>query len=731
MSQTASNPSRTPTKDTPPLSPARPGLFAPLRLSQRLRNEKVLLLLLTLLALALRLWQLERVPPGWRDDELIEALVISQKVLNGDLAFFYPDASGHEALYHVLHALLLAITGPTAFGIRGLSVLAGTLAVPLTYLVGKRLFHPTVGWVAALGLAFSFWGLMYSRFGLRHVLLPTLVLAAFLFFWQSMNADNRGAGERRSGGAGNRQSSIAYPLFSAFFVALGFYTYFAGRGVPLILLAFMGYVWLMRRELFRRQWRQWALFLGVIFLLALPLALTLRQQPEAEGRVAELALPLIEARQGNFAPLIEYTRITLGMFHSTGDEEWLYNIPNRPLFSPIGALFLWAGVLWTAWQAGGYLLWHLGLRIASRSPLAAPRCADSQLPAAFLFIWWLAGISPAFISVPPASLGHTLLAQPATYLMAALPVWRLGSGDLRWKSRDRILETGDWKLAIGNWRLKAISNLQSLISIFLALLLVGSIAWRDLPDYFVNWPQRGMVRFLYHTDIRDVAIYVNENPELQDFGISWLLAGPWARLALELDLEQPTAVSPRWYHPERAIILEPALSFAGYPNVTAVYADMLVPTGAQAGGYALSLIQGAPDVTGGEVCFANRLCWQTAVYDATTHALDLTWRVGRELTLPPFVLISNPPPPGVYNGPRLAVFAQLWDGNGRFLTGDDGLWVDPYTLHPGDCFMQRHWLLPPQGSQPATIVIGLYDPFTGARILTEDGREFVEIAISD
>ncbi len=724
MSQTANNPSHTPAKDAAQLSANRAARFAPLWLSQRLRSEKVLLLLLTLLALALRLWRLERVPPGWRDDELIEALVISQKVLNGELAFFYPDASGHEALYHVLHALLLAVAGPTAFGIRGVSVLAGTLAVPLTYLVGKRLFHPTVGWVAALGLALSFWGLMYSRFGLRHVLLPTLVLAAFLFFWQSVINGSKAAEQRRNAEAGNRQSSIPNPqspipylLLSALFVALGFYTYFAGRGVPLILLAFMGYVWLAWRELFRQQWRLWALFLGVTFLLALPLALTLRQQPEAEGRVAELALPLVEARQGNFAPLIEYTRITLSMFHSTGDEEWLYNIPNRPLFSPIGALFLWAGVLWTAWQAGGFLLWDLGLRIASRfTPrvsrftFPASRLRDNQLPAAFLFIWWLAGISPAFISVPPASLGHTLLAQPATYLMAALPVWRLASS---------------------NWRWKPIAQRQSFSAVLLALLLVGGIAWRDLPDYFVNWPQRGMVRFLYHADIRDVALYLNENPALQDFGIAWLLAGPWARLALALDLEQPTAVSLRWYHPERAIILEPALSFAGYPNVTAVYADMLVPTGAQAGGYVLSRVQSAPEAAAEAVCFANGLCWQTAVYDAATHALDLTWRVGRELTLPPFVLISNPPPPGVYNGPRLAVFAQLWDGDGRFLTGDDGLWVDPYTLHPGDRFMQRHWLLPPQGSQPTTIVIGLYDPFTGARILTEDGREFVEIAISD
>ena len=35
------------------------------------------------------------VPPGWRDDELIETLVISRNILGGDLRFYYPDASGH------------------------------------------------------------------------------------------------------------------------------------------------------------------------------------------------------------------------------------------------------------------------------------------------------------------------------------------------------------------------------------------------------------------------------------------------------------------------------------------------------------------------------------------------------------------------------------------------------------------------------------------------------------
>ena len=92
----------------------------------------VVIIFLTLLALFLRLWRLEEVPPGWRDDELINSLVISQKVLDGDWAIYYPDASGHEALYHFLSAVTLGIFGPGTAGIRWLPAILGTMTIPLT-----------------------------------------------------------------------------------------------------------------------------------------------------------------------------------------------------------------------------------------------------------------------------------------------------------------------------------------------------------------------------------------------------------------------------------------------------------------------------------------------------------------------------------------------------------------------------------------------------------------------
>ncbi|WP_420641746.1 glycosyltransferase family 39 protein [Candidatus Leptofilum sp.] len=678
-------------------------------MSQR-RREFWLIVAITFVAFVLRLWQLGHLPPGWRDDELINSLVISQKVLNGDLAVYYPDASGHEALYHALNAIMLGLFGANWAGVRLLSAFLGTLAVPLTYKVGRQLFGRWVGITAAAGLTVSFWGLMYARFGLRHVLMPLLTLGAFYFFWQGFQkGDQRLEIRDFRGSLFNLRSPISNYLITAVFMSLGFYTYFAGRGVPLILLAFMGGVWLLARPYFYSHWRGWFVMLVGTAVLAIPLILTLQAQPEAEGRVAELAVPLVEARAGNFEPLQEYVITTLGMFHATGDGEWLYNIPNRPLFGVVGAIFFWGGVLLALVDSVRLLLGRL------RRKAIDPTTQMRGLATIFLLLWWLAGIAPAFISVPPASLGHTILAQPVTYILAALPMGRL--------------EIRDWRLSAQS----LIPNLQSPLAILMGLLLVGSIAVRDLPDYFQRWPERGMVRFLYRADIQNVADYVNQTPEMTDFGVSGLLAGPWDRLALQIGLHNDDDVRPRWFNAERALLLSPPLSFVGFPDTAVSYEPLVNPVAPRitAGTYLLAQTEAQmlADPSNERICFMNGLCWLTAVYDSETNRLELGWQVGETLQLPPIPLISNPPPPGVYAGPRLQVFAQLLDAEGNFLTGDDGLWVDPVTLQPGDTFLQQHWLSLPEDAIGETAVFGLYDPMTGERILTTDGRDHLRLEI--
>jgi 4-amino-4-deoxy-L-arabinose transferase-like glycosyltransferase len=665
----------------------------------------LLLGLVLLAAIFLRFWRLDTIPPGWRDDELINSLVISQHVLDGDLAVYYADASGHEALYHALNALMLGAFGSGVPGIRWLSAVLGVISVFLTFLLGRRLYDPLTGLIASAALAVSFWSLMYSRVGIRHILLPVLALAAFLFFFRGL-----GIGDEQ---ARSDRAHLLDFILAGFFMGLSFYSYFASRGVPLILLVFLLYVLIFQRSLIKRTWQGLLLMFGLTFLMAIPLLVTLARQPESEARVAELAVPLVEARGGNFEPLQEHVLTTLGMFHSTGDDEWLYNIPDRPLFGPAGALFFWAGVL----IAVVYALrpayeWLFRRRKRDQVKQSAAIANASSLASAFLLTWWLAGISPAFISVPPASLGHTILAQPAVYLIVSLPVWWLGQT----RFRDR-----DWLVTVS------------------AVILLASIAMRDIPDYFNEWPQRGMTRFLYRADIRDVSQYLNEETDLQDFAISGLLAGPWDKLALSIDLDEDRAetVSARWYNPERALMLSPAVSFAGFPVVETPYptAQERVPGVEGIGGYRLMRVR--PELTPlmavppAPVCFENGLCWIAHHYDPQNGRLNLAWSLDEELDLPPIPLISNPPPPGVYAGPRLSIFAQLQDMDGNFLVGDDGLWVDPQTLLVGDRFIQQH-VLPAEGNTDSvTAVFGLYDPLSGERILTRDGRDHIRLELGE
>src|SRR5690606_7636671 len=161
---------------------------------------------------------------------------------------------------------------------------------------------------------------------------------------------------------------------------------------------------------------------------------------------------------------------------------------------------------------------------------------------------------------------------------------------------------------------------------------------------------------------------LEERPELADFAISGLLPGPWDRLALELEASEhvPQAIRPRWYNPQRAIFLglagEPAVAFMGYPAVEVVYEGWYEPLpGETAGGYQLAEVNsGLPQSL--PTCFENGLCLAGIEGDPASGQVDLLWRVVRPLSLPEMPLVSKPPPPGVYEGPRLFVFAQLVDG---------------------------------------------------------------------
>ncbi|MEM9774464.1 MAG: hypothetical protein AAF902_07795 [Chloroflexota bacterium] len=665
------------------------------------KTEIFLLAILFLITLGLRVWQLDSVPPGWRDDELINSLVISQHTLDGDIRAYYSDASGHEGLYHILNAPFLAFFGPSPAGIRLLSVILGGVTIFFTYLLAVQLFgqkHRPAAFIIALGLSLSFWSLMYSRTGIRHIALPACVLPSFYFLWRWLAQVQTDADLPKLG---------RNLLWSAVFLALAYYTYFASRGVPLILVAFFAYLTLINWPIIKKTWQPLLIFFVLSTLFAFPLYLSIQAQPGADARVAELAVPLIAMGEGDFAPLFEYIRVTLGMFHATGDSEFLYNIPNRPVFGPLGAILFWLGIVICVWQTLTPL-WRKWVNKAEQN-------FASHWPYAFLLLWWGAGISPAFISVPPASLSHTILAQSAVYIILGVPlIFLLDQFEIQPSPSSK-----SWDFA--------------LVNIIFGAALIIPIGFRDLPAYFVEWPGRGQTRFLYRADIRELAEEISSD-QIVDFAVGGPLAGPWDRIALNANLGGHAAEAKvRWYNPERAAFLLPRVSIFGRPRTAQVWLkETFQPIGTGIGefnAYRSSLLP-FPDED--EVCFENNLCLTPNInYQGSDQPVEVVLQVFVTSIdqLPIVPLISNPSPPDVYAGSRLSAFVQLLAADGTYLTGDDGFWVDPETLEVGDIFQQRHTMLPPGLDAGDTIAFGLYDPMTGQRILTKDGRDSVHIQI--
>jgi 4-amino-4-deoxy-L-arabinose transferase-like glycosyltransferase len=649
--------------------------------------DRWLIVVILLLAWGLRLCCLETIPPGWRDDELVEIYTLSGEVLAGRPAFYFTGASGHEPLYHTVRAGLLALWGINPLTGHLIPIVSGTLAVSLTHRLCRRLFGRTVALLAAALMACGFWPLMYSRFGVRHQMLVPLALAMFCLLWSVA----------RSASASRRRAVVA----SGVSLAAALYTYTASRVMPLILLGFGIYLALFHRQRFRRWWQPLLAILLLAAALTAPMWVAIargRSEAAAQGvgadaRLAELAVPLRELQAGNPRPLLENVWTTLGMFHATGDPEWLYNIAGRPVFNLLGGVLLWAGVVLCLFR------WR------------QPRCS-------FLLLWMGCGLLPTFLSIPAASLSHSILAQPVAYILPILP----------------LVETYRWlKSQLPNLKPR-IRSLPFAICCLLSAVFLATNAIRDLHDYFVVWPREEMVRILYRADYREAARYLDAHPEIADIAVSSALFGPWDRLALETDTwredvavrlfdpgrvmvwssgdDPSTVLLTSWPHPASPIdgsletsvdppeIISPRLTLYNLPAVLSSQSQIPSPLARFANG--LELI-GAR--------------WVDEPLPGQESVLLTAWLVAAPLDLPPMPIVANPPPLGVYSGPRLKVFAHLPAADGTFGGGDDGLWVDPLTLQPGDYFVQVHRFELPTDAPagPYTVRLGLYDPKTGGR----------------
>jgi 4-amino-4-deoxy-L-arabinose transferase-like glycosyltransferase len=216
------------------------------------RTALVLLAAVLLVALFLRRLQINAIPWGLNNDEGIEGLIACRFLIGEKITPFSSIGLSRETLYHVLLMPLFMMLGVSIGSMRLLSFLCGMAAVGLAYLVGKAFFSRRVGLLAAFLLAVSPWHILYSRTGLRNILLPVFLLAVLWVFQRAL-ADRK---------------PVHFVLTGAL-LAAGLYSYTSFRIVPVAVL-----VWAVaRRRLLGKPpltWKQAGLVAGTFLLLMIP-----------------------------------------------------------------------------------------------------------------------------------------------------------------------------------------------------------------------------------------------------------------------------------------------------------------------------------------------------------------------------------------------------------------------------------------------------------------------------
>jgi len=466
-----------------------------------------LVVLVLLVALLFRTYNLDRVPPGLDGDEMFNGWD-ALRVQEGNLEVYFAANFGREPLLIYLIALTTRLLGMGTWAMRLASVISGMVGLAFTWLLARRLFNFRVAILATALTSVSLWPVFLNRVALRAGVLPACQVVAVYALWRAL--DDR---------------SSRWAVVAGLFTGLGLYTYTAGRVFPVVVVLWLSLTLIVGQvstpasgwRLLRTNGKRLAAIIGlgglVAGLVVLPLGLYALQHSDIfNQRVNELNFELNQLRAGNPDPMWHSVKAALGMFTQAGDWEWRYNLSGRPVFDKV------TGVLF-----------YLGL-VVSLFRLRRPAYS-------LLIIWLLIMLTPTILSIGTPSFLRATGALTPIYLLPAIGadftcerISRYASRVTRHASR--------------------ITHYALPVTFFVGLVFISADTWHD---YFNEWPRDPYVNHIYEADLATAARYLNKyTPADTPVWVSSNFPSDLSRMLLNL---QSTYSGPvRWFDGNMATV---------------------------------------------------------------------------------------------------------------------------------------------------------------------------------
>jgi len=640
---------------------------------------------LLILAAGLRVWQIDRVPPGLHHDEIINGQIVENEIFAGHPAIFY-STDGREGLFHLTLAAALRFVGYNPLGWRLAGLAWGMIGLAAIYALARRLLDRRAALITLAFAATSLWSIYEGRAATRSVSLIAVSALAALAFFRAWQQPDRSGWQRW--------------IIAGILTGLMLYTYIAARVMPLAFGMLLIYLAVTQWQTWRAAWRGIAVYLVTATVVAAPLVIYLAQYPVVDTRFQALTETIDAARQGDLSPVLMTTLQTLGMFVWQGDPQWHYNVAHTPVFDPLTSVLFVAGFVIAIWR------WR-------------------RVPYAFYLIWLLVSLIPGMFSAPAPHFMRTAAAQVAAYTFVAIG----GSAAIGWAAkRNRAWEYAAKGIVIVIWFSATVTSYH---------------------NFFIVWPANDEVRFYHQANVNEMARVIAASPEAAPaVGCSPFLneTERWIRSprqSIHFMLAADQAV--RWHDCRDSIVLPQGGAWREFilylmpveQNLPLAITDWFsgsTPTQFNAFDdsrlYVLDqrerLAKMLTEVKTAEVSFAPESGGGAAALPIDFgHALELLGyqveplqaEAGQAVMVKTYWKATGSLPP------FLTSFAHLLDQDGSIVAQHDRQSVLADTLQPGDIFMQLLQIDLPPDLPPGEyrLTLGWYTGDTGQRLPLYEG----------
>jgi len=611
------------------------------------RHYRALLLGITVIGLALRLYRLTSQPLSWDEGWSLGLSALSRAEIDRITAL-----DVHPPAYYYVLKLWLGL-GKSELVLRMLSVVAGTLVVPGVFFAAMAWLSDSgrrgklTGLLAALLSATSPFLVYYSQVGRMYALCASLcTVAAGLLF-----------------SAVNQQKWQLYVGFVLVATA-SLYTFYYST---VVIAAALAYVLATRS----RRWRE---------LLTAGLSILVLYVPWLARAIPPM-LERIGARTGSLSDLLG---------------------PVRMLADGLFGLVFAYGAGWAPVYATA-LLWLAGVGLALRRRDAV---RPLVLPSMVILL--------ALAAVLLGSQAHMFAAR---YLIVASPFLALGTA---WS----VVSCGRSSLRLG----------------VVAVLVAVCTGFPSLATYVYEKPYEVGEAFDPEADYRflkdrvsgsDIVFYnvLSLGGHYERFrspdDAPWSYVLRWDPVTEPLEYAVRTRVLPAasvfrrlWFVLYKGTVgpnlaLKEWLDLNLYPasgqwREDILYLQYLPSTG--------SLVSSSL-----QVAFGGSIVLKQATYTASSHAdgpvtVELQWAAGEEISQ------------------SYKIFVHLYDEAGQLVAQHDAVPVNELrptqTWRPSEVIVDRHGLwVPPRTSGVLRLVVGIYDPETGARLRVPGGADHVQAGL--